>query len=55
MELLSIHTFGMANYLMSNEVNMKRVSPNKYKKEMVYYFEDTPKARRLMREYPKQK
>jgi len=55
-KMISIHTYGLANYLLKNQVPMKEMAPNKYKsKEMVYYFEATPQVKELMKKYSQRK
>lgn len=50
--MIAIHTYGLANYLLKNQVPMTEMAPNKYKsKEMVYYFEATHQVRKLMKKY----
>ncbi|WP_176544912.1 DUF5659 domain-containing protein [Bacillus cereus] len=56
MEPITIHTYGMANHLLKNNVPMKEMQRNKFKRnEMVYYFEATPQVKRLMKEYSMKK
>lgn len=56
MEPITVHTYGMANHLLKNDVPMKEIKRNKFKSnEMVYYFEATPQVKQLMKEYSTKK
>ena len=52
---LAIHTYGLANYLLKNQVPMLEMAPNKKDNNngLVFYFEATGRVRQLMREYSK--
>lgn len=53
---IAVHTYGMANYLLENQVPMLHMARNKKNgKDLVFYFEASEKVKHLMNQYSPQR
>ncbi len=49
---IAIHSYGLANYLLENQVPMSHMAKNKKNgKDLVFYFKATDEVRQLMSSY----